>query len=218
MMWRMGIGLAAAAMLLVNGYLHGLWTNRWHRAGELETAIANLDRVPLTIGDWRGRAETLSDPDIAYAGIEGYCFRSYVNQRTGKTVTLLLMCGRPGPIAVHTPDVCYGGSGYEMLGSVAKDVHKYRKNSATAEFFRARFSKTNATGGTDVRVTWSWGAAGQWQAPADPRLTFTRQSALYKLYVIQQVSPSSERFDEEVCKDFLDQLLPELDRALFATQ
>ena len=49
---------------------------------------------------------------MARAGIKGCVYRRYRNPRTGESVSVLLVCGRGGPISVHTPDVCYAGAGY----------------------------------------------------------------------------------------------------------
>src|SRR5437763_9743658 len=106
-MWRVGIVLAAATILVANGLLEGYYTNRWHRPAELADGINRLANVPMTIGDWHAKSEELEDAVITRAGIDGYIFRHYEHQLTGQQVTVLLMCGRPGPLAVHTPDACY---------------------------------------------------------------------------------------------------------------
>jgi hypothetical protein len=213
-MWRIGISLAAGTIILVNGYLHGLRTNRWHRSHELETAIANVERVPTTIGDWQAQSERLDNAAIAIGGIEGYFLRHYVNRHNGKSVTVLLICGRSGPLSVHAPDVCYGSAGYGMSGSIAKQPLKYNEGLAVAEFFSAKFSKADVTGAANVHIKWCWGADGRWLAPTNPRVDLACYSALFKLNVIQCTTTISERADEEMCSDFLKVLLPALDKAL----
>src|SRR5271168_2769981 len=109
-MWRVGISVAAAAILLTNGVIAGLWSNRWQRPVELELGTDRLMRVPMTIGAWHAHSEEINEAALAQAGIEGYLFRHYEHQVTRKRITVLLTCGRPGPIALHTPDVCYQGA------------------------------------------------------------------------------------------------------------
>jgi Protein of unknown function (DUF3485) len=215
-MWRVGIGLTGALVLLANGFLAGLWTNRWHRPVELETGISRLLDVPMMIGDWHARSEELEASVLARAGADGYFLRSYENRLNGKKITVLLMCGRPGPVALHEPDICYRGAGYYQNGAIAVWPQKDGNESTSAEFKRGKFSKSDATDVTSVRLEWSWSAGGRWLAPANPRVAFAHSPLLYKLYVIQTETPSSERSDEETCKDFLEQLLPALDSALFA--
>jgi hypothetical protein len=217
-MWRIGISLAAATIILVNGYLHGIRTNRWQRPHELETALANIDRVPTTIGDWQARSEQLDNAAITGAGIEGYLLLHYDNRHNGKTITVLLICGRAGPLSVHSPDVCYGGAGYELRGAIVKEPQKYKEGSTAAEFYSATFSRADVTGAGSVRIKWCWAAEGLWLAPSQPRVDLARYSALYKLNVIQRVTPISERSDDDMCCDFLRLLLPALDKALFGAK
>jgi hypothetical protein len=155
---------------------------------------------------------------LTRTGIEGYCWRQYENQLSGKRVTVLLMCGRPGPLAVHTPDVCYQAAGYHQDGATIQWPQKYRDGAASAEFSRARFSRNDATDGTNVRIMWSWGADGRWLIRANPRAVFARLPILYKLYVLQQETPSTDQANEDVCRDFLGQLLPAVDNALYAEE
>ena len=79
-----------------------------------QLAVSKLDRVPMVIGEWKGRPETVDSRDRIAAGLNGLVMRHYENSRTGGTTTLVLVCGRPGPVAVHTPEICYPGAGLEL--------------------------------------------------------------------------------------------------------
>jgi hypothetical protein len=215
-MWRVGVGLVAAVILLANGLLEGFCTNRWHRPAELEAGLSKLADVPMTIGDWHAQSEELEEAVLGRAGIDGYIFRNYENQLTGQKVTVLLMCGRPGPLSVHTPDACYRGAGFHQIGPIAKVSQKYGSGASSAQFSRAKFSKEDVTDGSSVRIQWSWSASGVWSTPSSPRAAFARMPALYKLYVLQHETPANEKANEEVCKSFVEQLLPSLDGTLFA--
>lgn len=213
-MWRVGISLAAGAMILCNGYLDGVWTNRWERSRAMEMAIANIERIPMTMGDWQARSEKLDDQSIAIGCIEGYFLRHYKNKHNGKEITVLLMCGRPGPLSVHTPEVCYKSSGFQVKGAIAKEVQKYNEAGASAEFFSAKFAKPEVAGEANLRIRWSWAAGGSWVATEQPRSDFARYPVLYKMYVIQNVTSVGERADEAMCAQFLKQLMPTIDQAM----
>lgn len=218
-MWRISIGLAAALVILTNGLVEGYWTNRWHRPVELATGIDRLQLVPDTIGDWRvTHSEKIEEAVRIRAGMEGYIFRHYEDQLNTKKITVLLMCGRPGPLCVHTPDICYRGAGFRQDGGIEKWPQTRGDGSLIAEFLRAKFSKDDVTNGSSVRIAWSWGANGQWATPSTPRATFARFPVLYKLYVVQEITPASQRTDEEACQAFVEQLLPALNKALFASK
>src|SRR5262249_2368407 len=154
--------------------------------------------------------------------------RVYKHGRTGESVTVLLLCGRPGRISVHRPEHCYRSAGYEMLTAPAP----YQPRAAAPlppsppsegggggreeprAFWTAPFRKQEADGLTQVRIVWSWFAGDGWSAPEEPRLAFARYPALYKLYVIRPVPETGEGTGDDPTLDLLRRLLPELTRAL----
>jgi hypothetical protein len=209
------MNLAAFALLVGAGLVHGRLTDRWGISGALAEAVARLDRVPRSIGDWEGRDVAMDRRQIDRAGIQGFLSRSYRNVRDGREATVLLVCGRPGQIAVHTPDVCYRGAGYEPSsapapGTVGTGVDR------PAEFLKARFCKTSAPVPDALDILWSWNARGAWEVPANPRLGFASYPALYKIYVIARrdgalaASPGDPAIDQE----FAGLILTTIDRSL----
>jgi hypothetical protein len=200
--------LLVGALLVADGYAHGLWTSRWGSTVELSSAAARLDDVPLVIGDWQGKdREPLSARELDETGFAGYVRRRYQHRQTGASVDLLLACGRGGPIAVHTPDVCYRGAGYQLMGGQTKQVEQ------GAEFWKIRAGKPETLSPTQLHIYWSWSTSGAWKAPDNPRLAFGGAPALYKLYLVHEALGEG-RASDEVCRDFLGQLLPSLDQAL----
>src|SRR5262249_40391692 len=136
--------------------------------------------------------------------------------RSGSSVTVLLVCGRPGPISVHTPDVCYDGAGYEALGEPADLRLTVGTSGRDAGFRHVLFRKTNSVVPAYLRVFWSWTSAGTWEAPDNPRLTFASRPALYKLYVIRETATDEGRVEDDPGVKFLQVLLSELGRTVFA--
>jgi hypothetical protein len=207
--------VVAIAFLLASGLAHGLWTDRWGKSEQLEAAARKLADVPLTLGDWDGRALEMSAREQEVAEVVGYAIRQFVNRRTGDVVTVLLVCGRPGPVAVHTPDVCYPGAGFALAGA----PQRYRDSHPTtspAEFFTASFTKHASTVPEHLRLFWSWSADGDWKVPDYPRWTFARYPALYKLYVVRQMRRADTPLEQDPCLEVLRLLLPELQKSLFA--
>jgi Protein of unknown function (DUF3485) len=207
--------LVAFALLVGSGLVHGRLTDRWGISGALAQAVARLDRVPRSMGDWEGRDEAMDRRQIDQAQIRGYLARKYRNVRDGREVTVLLVCGRPGPISVHTPDVCYAGAGYAagsppVPGDVATGDHR-------AEFLKARFRKVNAPVPEALDILWAWNARGVWEAPANPRIGFAPYRALFKVYVIagRGGAAAVATVEPSVDRDFAGLILTELDRALF---
>jgi hypothetical protein len=204
------------ALLGLSGYVHGVWTGRWAHSHELESALARLDRVPHRFGDWQGTDLDLDARQVRLGGMDGFVHRRYENPKTGHAVVVLLACGRAGPIAVHTPDGCYGGAGYALNKSPARHAVAAAGRGPAAEFWTARFTRRKGALASQLRIYWTWGSKGAWQAPDNPRFHFAGARALYKLYVIQELNHADEQLDEASCQGFLRALLPELDRALGA--
>ena len=119
---RMRITASVAGFLIVaaTGVVTGIWTNRWANTSELDAAAARLGRLPLEIGDWKG--QPVGRPrTVKAADVEGFVLASYSNRRLARRVGLLLVCGRPGPVAVHTPMYC--GCGLRAgPGSAAREL------------------------------------------------------------------------------------------------
>src|SRR4051812_20068763 len=108
--------LAGLGLALCFGVVEGLCSGRWNR-GDIERAAGRLKEVPLHVGEWEGKDQELDARGVARAEINGYLLRDYVHCRTGQALTVLVVCGRPGPVMVHTPDAFYGGAGYRQKGA-----------------------------------------------------------------------------------------------------
>ncbi|MBV8309680.1 MAG: exosortase-associated EpsI family protein, partial [Planctomycetaceae bacterium] len=102
--------VAALALIVGSGLIHGTWTNRWRTAPALAELAARLDSVPTVLGDWTATAQAIPPRQMAIAGAVGQISRVYTNPTKGLTVSVLLLCGLPGNISTHTPDVCYPGA------------------------------------------------------------------------------------------------------------
>jgi hypothetical protein len=203
--------LLVAALLVLDGIVYGLWTNRWRSPEELVQAVARIEHAPAIVGDWQSEpGKPLSQREIEAAGFSGNLVRTYRNRVTGQSVGVMLACGRSGPLSVHTPDICYRGAGYEAM----KTITKRDETVGGAELWQAYFAKADGLSPTELRVVWAWNADGSWVAPANPRFSFAGAPALYKLYVIQEMIPGDRNADE-ACAEFLQQLLPALNKELF---
>src|SRR5262245_25371792 len=101
---------AGAVLLVLSGLVHGIWTQRWGAPVELTAAAARLQEFPLDVGDWKGQPLELDADAMAKAEAAGYVARIFRHPTKGE-VRMLLLCGRPGPVSLHTPDVCFPGAG-----------------------------------------------------------------------------------------------------------
>ena len=201
--------LALLAMVVVLGAGHGVWTDRWAHSEELVQSLARLEKVPSNCGDWKG--ENLEyDPEVMEsAGIKGCVFRKYRNSRSGAELSVLVVCGRGGPISVHTPDVCYSAAGFQQsAGQVRTDI-----GLQNGDFWKGFFVLSNSIVPRRLEIMWAWSRDGNiWSAPDSPRYQFARHAAVYKIYVVRD-SPVPFRDDDVTLQEFLAQFLPDVRRS-----
>jgi hypothetical protein len=218
------IGLA---VVLLTGFVHGVCTSRWQFTHEPRASAAKLEQVPMTIGNWTSQSVELDAQTLAIGKIAGYLRRVFVNQRTGQEITCLVVCGRPGPITQHSPEICYGGEGFELIRNKTRRRFSIETLEQPAEFWVGDFRKIEAGLEKQQRLFWSWNANGPWLAPDSPRIALaaypdlahfrvtSRFPALYKIYVGRLLERSDERVDGDPAVEFMNALLPELQRVLF---
>ncbi len=207
-----GLGIL---LVVASGVCQGLFTGRWGQSQELAEAARRLQSVPMTVGDWKGEQEsTISDRALQIGEIVSYLSRRYVRS-DGSAVNVLIVCGRPGPISVHTPDVCFRGAGFRPV-SITHRVIAGDDSSTVGEAWGSDFSKQTPAAEEHVRVFWSWGRPSTWQAPDQPRRAFAGIPYLYKLYVVRRIPQVGESIDEDPCLEFMQTFLPQLTSLLFA--
>lgn len=222
--WKYAIpGLFLAATLAAAAW-QGRAAGRWTPLPPLDPYVDALAAVPAQLGEWQGTDTTLDDPDsLKRGGIDGYLSRRYRHRRTGDEVVVLIVCGRPGPISVHTPDVCYRGAGFTAVGEPA--LVDCRLPDRKLALWDLRFHPPAARAGdADLEIRWGWLAGGPLEAPANPRLAFAGKPALYKLYVIRErrpqaaakPSPAGPAAEEPVAA-FLAAMVPALEASLTPT-
>lgn len=216
---------AASTALVAAGVVHGFWTDRWSACADTAEAAARLETVPMVVGvgngEWKG-TEVEVKPGQVGAGVTGCIQRRYENKSTGQAVMIALVNGRPSFVATHTPEVCYGASGY-LVG----DKKAFRIDGDRSRFWTSVAERVGATDKTTVRLYWAWNGGAGWVAAGDARREFPRHrnSVLHKLYVLRDLSnlgpsrtvakPSPAAEGDEVCESFLKVFVPELDHALF---
>jgi hypothetical protein len=196
--------LAAIVMLLASGVLyHSLADD----SEQLDAAAARVALAPKIVGAWHAQDLTIDDRSFEQTGAKGYWMRQYVNQQTKEAVLVILMCGRPGKMAVHTPEVCYSGAGYEI-----HDQPAACPITNDARFWTAKFTKKPG----HLRLYWAWNARGGWEASPAPRWQFRGEPFLYKLYVSRDISQQASVAPQaDVTAEFLREFVPALKETLF---
>lgn len=201
-------------ILAGTGLVHGWWTERWVKSEALREAVAKVALVPNQVGEWTAEDLPGQEEDFNMAGALGYWTRVYRHPRHAGSILVILMCGRSGHMAVHTPEVCYRGAGFDMLEEPIAYTVRNESGEGLGQFRTARFAKP-VGGSRDLRLFWTWNATGSWVAPASPRWEFGGKPFLYKLYVSHENASPNDRLGDDLGVIFLRQFLPEVDRVLF---
>jgi hypothetical protein len=199
-------------LVILAGVVHGLWTDRWGVPPEIDEAAERLPNLAKTLWGWHSTDFPIDQRQLERGGVAGYVARRYVNPEKNTTATVVLVCGRSGHVAAHTPDVCFGGAGYEEDSPREHQEIKDEISGQTGKFWVSRFSKKQGPIPAQLRLFYAWKGSGAWEAPANPRLVFAGRTLLYKLYVQRELQASGkEPLEEDPCLDLIQRLLPALE-------
>jgi len=135
----------------------------------------------------------------------GYVNRKYVDRETGDVVSLAIYVGPPGPIAVHTPEVCYSSRDYTAEGA-RKRVDFPGSNEIGHTLWNTRFRSNNAIG-ERLSVYYGWLADDAWTAAESPRFAYAGSPMLFKLQIAAPVPPADAAEQKDPCRAFLQELM-----------
>ncbi|TWU44322.1 hypothetical protein Q31b_18580 [Novipirellula aureliae] len=203
--YRMIPFVVVITFVLLSGVAHGVLDGRWSEPKDLIQQGDRLNQLPDHCGDWTLlHRDELDDGAKKLLRCYGSSLAVYQHDRTKSTVTVAVLFGPRGPIAVHTPEICYSSVGTKQVGETKKQI--IQTPSGQQEFFSVQFAIAPSTEPSlDVWYAWSEGDA--WIAAEYPRLWMAH--SLYKIQVAGSVEVS-----ENDCNNFLTSFLPEIDALL----
>ena len=190
--------IAAMAILVASGVAQGLWSGRREMSHALEDRVARLgSRADGSSVIGRANPPRSTPRMIKVAELDGYLLRRYVS-RQGDAVTVLLVCGRPGPISVHTPETCYGGVGYKPVSSETPRIPiDGGETGHRDEFWMLDMMKPGASAEDHLRIFYAWTTDGDWEAADNPRYDFAASTALCKMYIVRNTTGAGERIETD---------------------
>ena len=202
----LGIVLAFA-MTVLSGVLQGHMRNRWGPSPDTLRAAKLLAEVPEQFGDWRLQStEKLGETAEKMLECTGYFVRNYQNQATGDLVSVTLLLGPPGPISVHTPEICFPTHNYQVMGKREQVV--LRGADGREDQFWALGYRAKNLRGDMLRVYYSWTAGDRWSAAGDPRFKYASKPYLYKIQLSSPLPAGADMEADDPCKKFLEDFLP----------
>jgi hypothetical protein len=184
----------------------GRLTQRWGAVPDLAAAGQKLQSFPTEIGNWQLLSDDkISDSVLQVLSCAGYVNRHYVNRQTGKTITIAIYVGPPGPISVHTPEICYSSIAY-AIQDPRKEVTITDKDGREHSFWMLTF-RSNKSSIDRLQVYYSWQGSGAWIASNSPRFQFAGNKLLYKMQMSTLVPAKDAETGSDACQDFLSALL-----------
>ncbi len=206
-----GVFLLLSATL-VAGIVHGRITNRWGVQPSAQHASDQLrPELPEECGSWKmnGPPLTMSPEACRILQDPTYFSRAYVHQQTGDEVTIFVLLGQPGPVAVHTPEICYSSKDYSISSARQKITVKL-PSGASHDFWDLPLKANNPFRDGAVRVFYAWSTGTKWEASERPRFSYGGLPHLYKLQMAVHSRPGSQAKDFDPGRDFLANFLPQL--------
>ncbi len=195
----------AVVITLVGGALHGRNSNRWGPPADRVAASAHLATMPKQIGRWKLVDElTIDEPSLTMLECAGYLHRRYTHQDTGQSINVAILVGPPGPIAVHTPEICFSSRAYEIQGqrkAVAMRGGGDKENSYWCTDFQSKNPFSDA-----LRVYYGWSPGGQWKASTSPRYEYAGAPLLYKIQLAVPMTREMMDSDSDPGRQFLEDL------------
>ena len=185
----------AAALLVASGVVHRYWTGAWTRS-EIEPAVfaVRWRMFSMNVGEWQGVDGEIDEGQLTTAEAVGHVLRKYVRRDSGAEVSILILCGRPGPMCVHQPTICYGGLGFEKEKETASKFQA-EGEGPEADFNRLDLIKHERVGAARLRIYYGWNSGGTWRAFQSAFLLWRGRRPLQD--VCDLSSRAGERIDRE---------------------
>lgn len=201
----LSLGIAAT---LASGWLHGHLNQRWGVDTQLESAAAKLQTLPKSFGDWHESSnKELSKTAVDMLQCAGYINKIYVNQQTNEQISVVVMVGPGSTMAIHTPEICYSGRNFSMVGE-KRQSEIFDATQNKHEFWLVDFTM-NDTQARELRIHYGWSDGDTWQAPNRPRLAFAGKRILYKIQIAEYVTTLQKQLDDRA-ERFLGEFLSAL--------
>ena len=198
--------IVVIAAVIISGVLQGVFAGRWMVSQDLKDQGAQLTALPEQLGPWILQEDLgLDEPAAKMLQCYGSTVRRYQHEDSGISVTVAALFGPRGPIAVHTPEICYPSAGNELVDD--RRAEFFTVDGKKHELWRVQF-KTGGSTEPNLDVYYGWSDGEEFVAANRPRFWMTDS-----LYKIQLAGPVANG-DGSPCEDFLTHFLSELSKLI----
>lgn len=206
--------IAVVAVVVITGTIaiaHAYLEGGWQSESEIESIASKLQELPDSFGDWkRTSKKEIPARILRVLRCYGYLSETYENSSSGGVISVAVLFGPRGPIAVHTPEICYSSVGTQVQGtrrSTSIESENHRDEFWITQFAKEGFQEPC------LEVWYGWSDGGRWHASENPRYWATNH--LYKLQLSGQPRKDGTHSD---CSSFLENFLPVLRKHLDSPQ
>ena len=195
-----------ACVTIVAGILHGNMTDRWGISDDGKKAGELIEQLPEKFGNWELQEEgrEMSGEARKQLRCHGYAYGTYVNPKTGKSASIAFLLGPPGPIAVHTPEICFSSRDFKATGK-RKPITIETNGGEKSRFWSLGFKSTRIDA-SDIQVVYAWNGGKGWTASKSPRWEYSGSPYLYKLQIVCPANDPTS--GQNPCEQFLKEFLP----------
>jgi hypothetical protein len=209
--------LVLAFATVVSGFYVGRAAGRFG-ANPSAVAAQQLLSSPLPnrAGNWLMRKEKVLDPEVLkLMQCSAYSLRVYEHLQTGDRVTIAVLLGPPGPISVHTPEICYSSRDFTVHKSRTK-ISVEDSRGIGHEFWDVLL-ESHTSANISQRVLYAWSTGGSWEASNSPRFAYAGAPYLYKLQLAAGSRRTASGSDFDPSQDFLKSFLAQCESRLKAS-
>jgi hypothetical protein len=205
------------AVTVIAAIVHGRATNRWGASDTIANAATIFSRLPKTFGDWNLLETKELEPQVrGILQTEHYSQGVYENRSTGQHAMLTLLLGPPGPMSVHTPEVCYSAADFSPIS----DRHQVSvvPGDTNDTAWMTQFHSTHDVRDSVTRVYYSWHDGQRWKAADEPRVTFGARPFLFKVQAATELPAGAENNADDAARSLLQQFCSVFDQSLTLTE
>ena len=196
--------LIAMGLTVASGAVFGKMSNRWGPSQDSLAAASKLESFPEEFGNWKLQSEErMSDNVVKMLECSGHISRVYVNQESGERVSVAVIVGPSGPIAVHTPEVCFSSRAHKTLESRQATAVGNSDDQLWAMTFESNDLNANL-----IRVYFGWTPGNRWEATKNPRVSLAWCPYLYKIQLASHLPAGTDLTSNDPCKNFLKDFIP----------
>jgi hypothetical protein len=192
----------------------------------------DLEKLPNQFGnEWRVPKEKegnrkLDDFTLRITGGTAHEIRTYVNELTGVSLTVLVLYGPAEPVLPHTPQACYPASGFDLgeaptIRTIEYSLGENEKGEPIkdkAEFISASYAKPNGRQMLREGVYHSFrldlrdGKSGKWDPWIGLGYKFPRRNpGIFKIQVQRVIADGETLSDGDPIEQFLKSFLAALE-------